>query len=93
MQAPNEYQLLDAAQEWSIIYNQRNQTPPRTGTGIHDAWVQMLLQGKRMGPVVTQEESAKDWNGNDIIVQHCLYARCEWSGNVAKWFDSRGQIA
>jgi hypothetical protein len=63
------------------------------GTGIYQAWVTALTQGKQYGPPVTPEYSSVDWDGNPIIVQEFAHARCEWRNGTAAWYSFNGGLA
>ena len=90
---PTQYQLQAANDCWSSALKLSNGGVPQIGTGIYQAWLQALIEGKQYGPPITHEYSSVDWDGNPIIVQEFAHVRCEWSGDHANWYSFLGGSA
>ena len=86
---PTQAEWQSARDEWN--HSPLSPTPPMT-TGISGDWLARVLKGQRAGPPVSPEYQSVDFNGDPIVVQQFLHARCEWQAGVGRWFDARGEI-
>lgn len=89
---PNIRQELDAC--WNSTAQLFGGTPAPMNTGIHDSWVKAwIFHNYQFGPPITREYMSVDSDGNQITVQECARARCEWDKfGVPHWFSSSGPV-
>ncbi len=95
---PTASQLKAATDCWNSkpVYFKATQTWDfaTMGTGIYQAWLQALVNGKQYGPPETPEYDSVDWSGNPIKAQEFAHARCEYYYNsgVSNWYTATGKI-
>lgn len=89
---PSVHQIKAAEHSWDIFLKNMPQGVARKGTGIYQSWLSALVSGKFYGPPTTHEETSNDWNGNSIIVQQFMHARCEWVNGVPNWYSVLGKV-
>jgi hypothetical protein len=89
---PSANQIKAANDSWDSVLKSTVAGPTPKGTGIYQAWLAALVQGKFYGPPLTREYNSVDWPGKPIVVQEFARARCEWIAGSASWYGPNGKI-
>lgn len=89
---PTQVQRDSSVFLWGMVFRDRGETPPPTGSGIFNSWFGFHLQGKHFGAALTHEIDSVTWDNIPMKLQIFSGAWCEWVQGAPNWYGPSGKL-